>query len=178
MYTILHPILNVDLNTFFYKGYIHGKMPFDVSALLDDCYFIDCNSYDVDTYKHPPKVVDLLNQIEQKLTEMFVKPIFSNFEFRFSGIWSGVDPGSARWHNDFEDGNTFNSNILIYLDDNEPYGNYIAVTDQKSEPIIIQPKRNEFVWLNQRKNFLHKAHHHSGPRRVCSFDYMIFDLLY
>ena len=53
---------------------------------------------------------------------------FDEFEMKDCAMWSGVDEGSREWHNDFEDGDAFNSNILVYMDDNtEENGNNIQV---------------------------------------------------
>lgn len=161
-----------DEQTFFIDGYIHGTLPFNLDIdRFDKFNFIDCTQPE-DLWTAPEAEFDLAI-IHKWLADKYVSKLFDDFEMKDCAMWSGVDHGSREWHNDFEDSNKFNSNILIYLDDNtKQNGNNIQV---KTHDYIFKlyPKRRDFVWLNQKKCFEHRAAHKTGERRVLSFEYLI-----
>lgn len=164
------------IENFFINGYVHGKFDIDAVTMFKDDYFIDCNSDDADVREIDTESKRKLNNLHEYISENYIKQIFTEFRVGKNGMWSGVDSGSAEWHNDFVDEDRFTSNFLIYLEDNEPFGNSIEVKNQFQEFKIV-PKPNEFVWLNQNRKFMHRATHKSGPRRLLSFEFFIPSLV-
>lgn len=168
---------DLDFTDFYVKGFIHKKFcGSDALDVFDKFKFPNSNSPDAQLIYEPESIQHLKN-IENIVLEKIVRRYFSNIQLKSSGMWSSVDEGSQKWHNDYEDGDSFNSNILIYLDDNNlENGNSLAVRNY-SEEFLLRPKRGELVWLNQMKCFQHKATHKSGNRRLLSFEFLIEDLL-
>ena len=162
--------------TFFIDGYWLDKLPNHVNIdVFDKFDFKDCTQPE-ETWLDQNAMKDL-KKLHKWFADNYVAKMFDEFEMKDCAMWSGVDEGSREWHNDFEDGDAFNSNILVYMDDNtEENGNNIQVASGDYINIIY-PKRREFVWLNQKKCFQHRATHKSGVRRVLSFEYMIPALL-
>lgn len=160
------------MEDFFTKGFVHSKFDIDVVDMFKNDRFIDCNSKEADEESICKESQEKLDQIHLHIGETIVKTLFNDFTYRRNGMWCGVDSGSSDWHNDFIDGDPFTSNLLIYLEDGEPYGNCIEVKNKFEEHKII-PKPNEYVWLNQNRKFMHKATHISGPRRLLSFEFYI-----
>lgn len=165
-----------NLELFFVDGYIHDTLPDEVDISIFDTFeFKDCNQPEELWLDENAK--DHLDYIHQYFAEHYISKIFGEFEMKECAMWSGVDEGSREWHNDYEDGDSFNSNILVYLDDNTlENGNNIQVSTTDFIN-ILHPKRRDFVWLNQKKCFKHRATHKSGVRRVLSFEYLIPALL-
>ena len=82
-------------------------------------------------------------------------------------IYTQIEIGNLFLHNPDSYG------ILIYLDDNtKQNGNNIQVRTGDYH-FTLYPKRRDFVWLNQKKCFQHRAQHLSGIRRVLSFEYLV-----
>lgn len=143
-------------------------------SLFKDKEFADCN-YVTDEVLDEKNLAEL-KSLQRLFADKYLSKLFINFETRDCGMWEGVDPGSAIWHNDYLDGDNFNSNILVYLDDNtEENGNSIEVRGPGFSHKLY-PKEGNLLWLNQRKIFQHKATHNTGRRRVLSFEYFIKDL--
>ncbi len=170
--------MQIDFTNFFTNGYIlHRDANIDVSE-FDSYNFPDCTDSEEVIYNAQSPIEKAicqahLMQLHNYLANNYVSKIFDNFEFKERDIWNGVDIGSIEWHNDHEDGDPFNSTILLYLDDNTPEnGNFIAVRGPNSENILY-PRRGEFVWLNKKKIFQHKAKHTSGKRRLLGFEFYI-----
>lgn len=168
----------MNLETFFIKGYVTGSI--DKSINLDEFYsyeFFHCEDEDV-TWNNP-EAEEKIRSLQNIFAEQYVSKIFTEFENKAVCMWAGVDGGSAEWHNDFEDGGAFNSNVLIYMDDLTPEnGNKIEVRNSLTqEEIILYPKKRDFVWLNQQRCYQHRATHKTGTRRVISFEYLIPTLL-
>lgn len=160
------------LQSFFVDGYVHATLEEDVDiSIFDTMTFVDCTQpeelwLDENAKSH-------LKVLHNYFAERYISKIFGAFEMKDCAMWSGVDEGSREWHNDYEDGDSFNSNILVYLDDNTvDNGNNIQVRDAANH-WTLYPKRRDFVWLNQKKCFQHRAQHKSGVRRVLSFEYLI-----
>jgi hypothetical protein len=165
-----------DLNEFFIYGYILVRAPQIDLKYFDSVPFQDCN--DVDSTARSalalaPGVQRRLEWLHEHLAETCLTRLFDSFEKKDCAMWSGVDELSAKWHNDFEDGDSFNSNILIYLDDNTiENGNSIEVRGPGFER-LLRPLKGDLLWLNQKKCFQHRATHTSGRRRVLSFEFMV-----
>ena len=161
-----------DEQTFFIDGYWHGTLPSNLDIdRFDKFNFVDCTQPE-NLWTAPEAEFDLAI-IQKWLADNYVSKLFDDFEMKDCAMWSGVDHGSREWHNDFEDSNKFNSNILIYLDDNTKHnGNNIQVKTHDYH-FTLYPKRRDFVWLNQKKCFEHRAAHKTGERRVLSFEYLI-----
>jgi len=164
------------IEDFFTKGFVHSKFDIDVVDMFKNDHFIDCNSKEADDQVISKEAQLKLDEIHLHVGKNIIEKVFSNFTYRRNGMWCGVDTGSAEWHNDFIDGDPFTSNLLIYLEDGEPYGNFIEVKNAFEEYVVV-PKPNEYVWLNQNKKFMHRATHKSGPRRLLSFEFFIPDLV-
>lgn len=170
----------MDSYSFFSNGYLHGHIPEVNSYDFSQFEFVDC-------FKHA-KVLDLkpviderahnvLTEIYQLIEDRYIRHMFDRYELLEMSMWEGVDELSRTWHNDYIKGKTFNSNILVYLDEgNEENGNFIEVKNQEEE-FKIYHKAGDFVWLNQKHIFRHKATHTSGQRRLISYELMIPDLL-
>ncbi len=161
-----------DEQTFFIDGYWHGTLPSNLDIdRFDKFNFVDCTQPE-NLWTAPEAEFDLAI-IHKWLADNYVSKLFDDFEMKDCAMWSGVDHGSREWHNDFEDSNKFNTNILIYLDDNTKHnGNNIQVKTHDYH-FTLYPKRRDFVWLNQKKCFEHRAAHKTGERRVLSFEYLI-----
>jgi len=155
------------LENFLLNGFATGIMQSDLAFLFKRFQFADCNDGDSEI---DPEAVNLLNALHSFISNTYVSPLFSEYTIARSCMWTGVDSLSKDWHND--NCAEFNSNFLIYLDDGETYGNSIEIKTP-SEEFKIYPKKNQFVWLNQDKKFLHRATHVSGPRRLLSFEFKI-----
>mgnify|MGYP000706872679 CR=1 FL=1 len=162
--------VNLDLNDFFIKGYIHGKF----FESIDEFYnfdFPNCEDPNIgETDSTPKEAASSLGYLQEQIAQKLIYKIFPDFEHRNYGMWEGVDEGSATWHNDWEDGKNMNTNVLVYLDNAGEHNNSIQVRN-KNDEFIILPKAGDFVWLNQSKGFQHKASHNDGRRRVLSFEY-------
>lgn len=158
--------------TFFIDGYWHGTLPDNLDIeRFEKFKFIDCTQPE-NLWTTKEAEFDLAI-IHKWLADNYISKLFDDFEMKDCAMWSGVDYGSREWHNDFEDANKFNSNILIYMDDNTKHnGNNIQVKTGDYH-FTLYPKRRDFVWLNQKKCFEHRASHKSGQRRVLSFEYLI-----
>lgn len=163
------------VDDFLSKGYYTDFFPSDLANEFNDKEFSDCNQ--VENLNIDPDTQSRLEEIHRYFLREYVLKLFPNAEMKNNGMWHGVDNGSAVWHNDQEDGDPFNSNILVYIDDNVCYNNSIEVTNGIDEYKIV-PKPNQFVWLNQRKIFKHRATHNQGPRRLLSFEFYIDGLNY
>jgi len=172
----------IPFDDFFVKGYILYRDPLIDVSKFDHYDFPDCtdtneNIFNAQISLKKTMCQQQLKEIHQYLSDNYVSKIFKNFEMKEFDIWNGVDEGSIKWHNDYEDGDPFNSTFLIYLDDNTPEnGNFIAIRSPDCENILY-PKRGDFVWLNQKKIFQHKAKHQSGKRRLLGFEFFIDDLI-
>lgn len=158
--------------TFFVDGYWLDTLPDNVNIdLFEKFHFEDCTQPSENWLEKG--AISHLNNLHQWFADNFVSKMFDDFEMKDCGMWSGVDEESRSWHNDFENKNEFNSNILVYMDDNtEANGNNIQVASNDYINILY-PMRRDFVWLNQKKCFQHRATHKSGVRRVLSFEYLI-----
>ena len=165
----------MDLLNFFLHGYVHSTDKNLAIERFDKATFTDCSTLkdDVDVQRADPEYAPTLNKLHKYLGETYIAQLFDEYTLTQCAMWSGVDEGSRNWHNDYEDGDSFNSNILIYLDDNtKANGNNIQVRTGDYH-FTLYPKRRDFVWLNQKKCFQHRAQHLSGTRRVLSFEYLI-----
>ena len=170
----------MDSYSFFANGYLHGHIPEVNGYDFSQFTFVDC-------FKHA-KVLDLkpviderarsvLKEIYKLIEERYIKRMFDLYELLEMSMWEGVDELSRAWHNDYIKGKTFNSNILVYLDEgNEENGNFIEVKNQEEE-FKVYHKVGDFVWLNQKDIFMHKATHTTGKRRLISYELMIPGLL-
>jgi hypothetical protein len=161
-------------DNFLFLGYYYDECPNIDFSFFEDKEFKDC------TLKEPQflnyEIKQRLKQYQKKLSEIYISEFFDNFEYRDCGMWKGVDEGSSKWHNDYLDGDNFNSNILVYLDDNnEKNGNSIEVRGPGFSHKIY-PQKNQLIWLNQKRIFQHKATHSGGERRLLSFEYFIPDI--
>lgn len=160
----------MQLTDFFVKGYYSEILSNDIAAEFDNYKFVNCQEHST---MHITDVVQKkLDDLHVYLAETYVSKIFPSYKLLKNGMWNNVDSGSSTWHNDFSDGDALNSNILVYIDDNRLYNNCIMIKNQKEE-FKIQPKPNQFVWLNQSQGFQHKAIHNSGSRRLLSFEFFI-----
>ena len=163
---------NFKIDDFFVKGYCTDVLSSNIAAEFSNYDFTNCNS--ANRMQVPEQVQQRLDSIHLSLADNYVSKIFTSYELLNNGLWDGVDSGSSDWHND-QTSRGFNSNILVYIDDNRVYNNYIMVTNG-AEEFKIQPQSNQLVWLNQSSCFKHKAIHTSGPRRLLSFEFFVEDL--
>lgn len=168
-----------NFENFFVYGFIKGNISkYDIDVNLFDSFeFVDCNNCPNEDEWMDPSAIEILRGIQQKFADTLISPIFAEFEMKDVGMWLGVDEGSARWHNDFEDGDLFNSNVLIYLDNDYENKNMIQIRTNGGDPITLHPQRGDFLWLNQQKCYEHKATHTTGTRRLLSFEYLIPELI-
>lgn len=166
----------LDFNNFFSYGYVIDREPNVDFSIFKKMNFKNCNEVE-ENFWLDENYLEELKKLQVFFSEKYVSKIFSTFELKDCGMWEGVDEGSSKWHNDYLDGDKFNSNMLVYLDDNTPEnGNSIEVRGPNFSHILY-PKENELIWLNQKKIFEHKATHKSGRRRVLSFEYFIPELV-
>tara|TARA_B110000305_G_C19135552_1_gene491003 strand:- start:254 stop:745 length:492 start_codon:yes stop_codon:yes gene_type:complete len=159
----------MQLDDFFVKGYYTEVCCNNIALEFSNYDFTNCNS--ANHMQVPEQVQQRLDSIHLSLADNYVSKIFTSYELLNNGLWDGVDSGSSDWHND-QKSRGFNSNILVYIDDNRVYNNYIMVTNG-AEEFKIQPQSNQLVWLNQSSCFKHKAIHTSGPRRLLSFEFFV-----
>ena len=115
-----------------------------------------------------------MSEIYDIIFDRHLSKLFPNIELLEKSMWQGVDTKSKEWHTDYMVKKNFNSNLLLYLDDN--YGNNIQVKNQ-TEEFTIYPIRGDFIWLNQNKIFQHRADHSAGPRRLISYEIYIPGLM-
>lgn len=161
-----------NLADFFTKGFITGKFHKDL-LYLKEFHFVDSTNhskYSEDVIVNSKECEEILDHLHIEIGQKYISKIFSKYELVARGLFEGVDDKSMKWHNDQEYGN-MNTNFLIYLDETESYRNSIEVKDQVNHYELF-PKANEFVWLNQAKNFQHRASHNYGRRRILWFDYL------
>lgn len=167
----------LDLNTFFLEGHIHHTSPqLDLEAYAN-ANFVDCNLQEEELWLDKNILHDL-KKLHTYFAETYISQIFSEYKLTDCAMWSGVDEGSSQWHNDYLDRDAlFNSNILVYMDDcTKENGNNIQVRGPGFSKTLY-PKKGDFVWLNQKTIFQHRATHTMGTRRVLSFEYLIPALL-
>ena len=163
-----------DAYSFFVNGYIHGHIS-DIESIDFDKYeFVDCTNNPEYDGLADQNIMPLLDEVYDKLKTEYISKLFQNFNLHERNIWQGVDAGSKEWHNDYAEYKSFNSNILVYLDDS--YGKNTIEVRNESEEFIIYPKKGDFVWLNQNPKFEHRARHIEGIRRLISFEMYINDL--
>ena len=167
-----------NLTSYFTDGYFMDNLftctPSVNLTIFDAFNFTD--SLNEEDLNIDPFAKELLNDMHQYFAKKWIELIFVDYELKVNGMWSGVDEGSMKWHNDFEDGDPFNSNILVYLNDTDDKENNIQVRTNKGPGTILHPQRGDFVWLNQSSCFEHKASHNSGTRRLLSFEFLISGL--
>lgn len=152
-----------NLESYFVNGFYKGHVDFLEQVDFDKYYFVN--------HDDPERILDkniepLLYETRDYILENYIKKVFPDFIVTQSTAWSGVDEYSSRWHNDSTEG--FDSNILVYLDDS--YNSNKLEVKNNSEEFTIYHKKGDFVWINQSPNFLHKATHITGKRRVFSFE--------
>jgi hypothetical protein len=158
------------LSDFFVKGYYTEILEADIASEFNNYTFVNCNQ--TEKIHITEEIQVKLDRIHLFLANNYVSKIFPSYKLLNNGMWDNVDTGSSVWHNDANDGDAFNSNILLYIDDNRPYNNNIMISNG-SEEFTIYPIPNQFVWLNQATGFKHKATHNAGPRRMLSFEFFI-----
>lgn len=169
---------------FFTKGYVKGFYDNEESLkFFDQFEFQDARLID---RRPPAHCKDQLIEIANYFKDIHIGKVFVNVKLNIVSMWQSVDDLSSEWHNDrfykktgdnTWEGHRFNSNILLYLDENdEKIGNSIEITNGIEE-FIEYPTRGEFVWINQSRECIkHKATHKQGTRRLLSFEYLISDL--
>lgn len=172
----------LNLETFFSEGYVkHLDSNIDVSQ-YEDYNFPDCTDNEIFEKTKQSDVERFacqhhLLELHEYLGQEYVSKLFNEYEIKERDLWDGVDHRSRVWHNDHEQGDPFNSTFLVYIDEQtEENGNFIAVRGPNSEKYEY-PKRGEFMWLNQKEMFQHKANHQSGLRRLVGFEFYIPALL-
>lgn len=135
---------------------------------IEDCNVLECD----DLEKHmPKKVVDVLKDVQKKIGDTYISKLYDNWKPMSVGMWDGIDEGSEKWHNDSNEGMSFN--FLLYFDDMFPTtGGALHVKGPQSEEIIY-PKRDMLVWINQSEQFFHKADKSHAQRRLASFEYKL-----
>ena len=161
---------------FFVNGYIQGHLDEIDNYDFSEFVFLDCSEKD-DIDNNPiteKKAKKYLTEIYNILLDKYLSKLFPNIELLAQSMWQGVDRKAKEWHTDYAENNNFNSNLLLYLDDN--YGNSIQVKNQVEE-FVIYPTRGDFMWLNQNKIFQHRAKHIAGPRRLLGYDMYIHGLM-
>jgi len=167
--------LTHNITDFFIFGYFLDETPNIDITEFKTMHFQNCNTV-ADDFKLDQDTQCKLERIHAYLAEHYVSQVFSKFDLRECNMWDGVDPKSSIWHNDYFSNSAFNSNILIYLDDNtEDNGNSIEVRSNESY-VKLHPKENQLLWLNQQHTFQHKATHATGRRRLLSFEFFIDEL--
>lgn len=169
----------MDLLNFFLHGYVHSTDKNLAIERFDKATFTDCSTLkdDVDVQRADPEYAPALNELHKYMGETYIAQLFDEYTLTQCAMWSGVDSGSSVWHNDNKQGSRFTSNLLVYLDDNKPEdGNFIQVRGAGFEHTLY-PKRGDFVWLNQKECFEHRAQNDNGIRRVLSFEFYIPALL-
>lgn len=164
------------IESFFLYGYYLDEYSDIDFSYFKELEFKDCN-ISIEEQFVDEKHLNELQTLQSLLGKKYIEKVFTNYQLRSYGMWDGVDEGSSRWHNDFLDGDSFNSNILVYLDDNnEKNGNSIEVRGPQFSHKLY-PKNGQLLWLNQKKIFQHRATHTSGRRRILSFEYFIPELI-
>ena len=162
---------------FFVNGYIQGHLAEINNYDFSEFVFLDCSGNEDIIDNNPTidkKAQKYLSEIYSIIFNRYLSKLFPNIELLDQSMWQGVDTKSKEWHTDYVKGKNFNSNLLLYLDDN--YGNSIQVTNQVEE-FVIYPKRGDFMWLNQNKKFHHRAEYISGTRRLIGYDMYIPGLM-
>ena len=127
----------MQLDDFFVKGYYTEVFCNNIALEFSNYDFTNCNS--ANHMQVPKQVQQRLDSIHLSLADNYVSKIFTSYELLNNGLWDGVDSGSSDWHND-QKSRGFNSNILVYIDDNRVYNNYIMVTNG-AEEFKIQPQQ-------------------------------------
>lgn len=162
---------------FFVNGHIQGHLAEIDNYDFSEFVFLDCSENE-DIIDNSPiidkKAQKYLSEIYNIIFNRYLSKLFPNIELLEKSMWQGVDTKSKEWHTDYMEKKNFNSNLLVYLDDN--YGNSIQVKNQVEE-FIIYPTRGDFIWLNQNKIFQHRAKHITGPRRLISYEMYIPELI-
>jgi len=167
----------MNFENFFIDGFLLDENPGIDFSFFKGMDFVDCNSQEGDIETAIPenteqKYIDELKRLHVLFGEKYIGQLFSEYTLFDCGMWEGVDEFSAQWHNDWEDGDKFNSNMLVYLDDTHEHKNGIEIRGPNVYHQLY-PNASQLIWLNQKKIFEHKATHNKGRRRVLSFEYMI-----
>jgi|GEM_PF-1533546 len=167
--------LTSEPHSFFINGFVTGNfLSDDEIASFDAFSFIDCNSsgyLDRTSTLPPEEALRFFKKFSAMFEQQLISPFFKNFKLINFGMWDGSDIGSRKWHNDFEDGDAFNSNIIIYLETHSPEHSLQVKNGERI--MTVETRAGDFVWLNQMKCFQHRAIQESGPRRILSFEYFI-----
>ena len=162
---------------FFVNGYIQGHFAEIDNYDFSEFVFLDCSENEDIIDNNPTidkKAQKYLSEIYNIIFDRHLSKLFPNIELLEKSMWQGIDTKSKEWHTDYMEKKNFNSNLLLYLDDN--YGNNIQVKNQ-TEEFTIYPIRGDFIWLNQNKIFQHRAKHITGPRRLISYEMYIPELI-
>jgi hypothetical protein len=164
------------MESFFVKGYVRLHEP-DLLSILDisDMELIDVEvNDDVEDVEPPPRTPEQLARFDAArdyLIEKYVRPLFSEFTFLSGNVWSGVDSGSAKFHNDSAEGQ--NCCFLVYFDDmSEEVGGALHVKYPGGVDTVYC-QRGDVIWLNQQTKFLHKADRASVLRRLACFEFNV-----
>ncbi len=153
-----------NLDSFFINGFYKGHIDFIEDINFNNYKFIDCN----EEFRLLDKQLEpILLRVKEHLIKNHVSVIFDKYNIIDQYAWSGVDGYSKEWHNDLKEG--FDSNVIVYLDDS--LGENTIEFKNQTEQFKIYPKKGDFVWINQSKQFQHKATHITGNRRVMGFDF-------
>ncbi len=168
---MIDPINNI--NDFLIRGYVKGNLlGLQEVSYFDQYHFVDCLDENIsnDSAIPPKKLIPLFENYASQFEEHLILKLFPIFKRLDFGMWQGVDLESRQWHNDFLYGESFNSNILVYL---EEHSQTALEIKNGVEEIQIPVKAGDFIWINQSSNFQHRARQESGARRILSFEYFL-----
>ena len=167
--------VNLRLISFNKYGYLHNR--FSKVDKLKNFYnytFTNCNAPGLVGETATPKEAQKeLEDLHKFVGKDIIKPLFPNYNLKECAMWDGVDKPSTIWHNDNVNNNGY-TNLLIYLDDCYKNNNSIEIKNKYREH-KIKPLPGEYVWLNQSKEFQHRATHTIGKRRVLSFEFEVLN---
>lgn len=148
-------------------------------AVFADPGIIDLSKFNI-TNVEIAKDLDDVTDIEERtyleefvnyVSNTYVRPVYPNFEVKYSNVWDGVDAGSMTWHNDNNEG--FDFNVLYYYDStSKDVGGEIEFKYPGGEDKIY-PQTGNLIFINQNGQFQHKANRSLTQRRVASIEYKI-----
>jgi hypothetical protein len=158
-------------NNFLTKGYAH----FHENNLIDLSIFkitnVEIKGDLKNNFTFEEKI--LLEYFVNYISENYVSTLYNNFEVTYYSVWNGVHEGSTKWHNDSDEG--FNFGVNYYHDNtDENIGGSVEFRYPGGEDTVY-PKSGDLIFINQNKNFLHKANRSKSSRRVASIEYKVYE---
>lgn len=157
----------------FEKFFIDGFLIFENANLLavSDFTFVNVEKDERSLLPSTKAQDDLIIAYISRIQDGYLSKMFPATWCVGYSLWDGVDSGSMCWHNDHDEG--FDLNVLYYFDTQTPNtGGQIEFKNQTTEHTFY-PLANSIVFINQSKQFFHRAYRSTSARRIVSAEFKV-----